>query len=222
MSRSEATPAQSPGESLQPASERDSKPNLWVELGIDVGCSQGCPLGGRPRSIERATIQLLGTTCHIAVEDSETSADGMKTVSTGIDDGCLCRSLCEAGLTPVEMTVEGGSLVVSGYSTDREGLGEAISELEGKADRWRLRRLATASGERHQSRHGSAGQPEELNLTEKQREAVQLAVDEGYYDRPRDVSLGDLAERLDITRSALSQRLNAVESKLVTDLSRHL
>ncbi|WP_259517446.1 helix-turn-helix domain-containing protein [Halanaeroarchaeum sp. HSR-CO] len=120
------------------------------------------------------------------------------------------------------MAVEGGALIVSGYSSDREGLGEVISELEGKADRWRLRRLAAANGERHHSDRGSAGHPEELNLTEKQREAIQLAVEEGYYDRPRDVSLGDLADRLDITRSALSQRLNAVESKLVTDLTRHL
>lgn len=59
---------------------------------------------------------------------------------------------------------------------------------------------------------------DQITLTEKQREAVQTAVEMGYYETPRSASPADLAETLGVTRSALSQRLNAVETKLVTAL----
>lgn len=222
MSRSESPPVHGPEESPQRSSERDPEPKLWVELGIDVGRTRGCPLGRRIPPIERGTVQIVGTTCHITAGGSGTTTTGMRTVSTEIDDGCLCPFLNEAGLTPVEIRVEAGTLVVDAVSSDREHLGEATAQLEGKAEGWRLRRLTTGTGEHHTSMQGGTATIEELNLTEKQQEAVQLAVDEGYYDRPRNVSLGELADRIDITRSAMSQRLNAVESKLIVDLSRHL
>lgn len=221
MSRSESSSFHGVAESPRLPPDHDTEPNLWVELGIDVGRSHRCPLGDRTRPRDRGTVQLVGTTCHITVEDQDSDATGTRTVSTDIDDECLCPTMCDAGLAPVEMAVDGSSLIVGAYVSDRERLGDVISQLDGRADGWRLRRLSSAD-DQHQPVTGGTSQPSSLNLTEKQREAVELAVEEGYYDRPRDVSLGDLAERLDITRSALSQRLNAVESKLVTDLSRSL
>jgi predicted DNA binding protein len=54
-------------------------------------------------------------------------------------------------------------------------------------------------------------------LTEKQREALEFALAEGYYERPRGVDLGTLAEELDISKSAVSQRLRTAETKLITN-----
>ena len=53
------------------------------------------------------------------------------------------------------------------------------------------------------------------DLTEKQRSAVTIALAEGYYRRPRRASIGDIAGALDISPAAASQRLKAVESKLM-------
>lgn len=52
-------------------------------------------------------------------------------------------------------------------------------------------------------------------LTDKQREALDLALEMGYYKRPRDATLTELAAKLNITKSAVSQRLRAAELKLV-------
>lgn len=52
-------------------------------------------------------------------------------------------------------------------------------------------------------------------LTDKQCEALSLAIESGYYDRPRGTTLDELAETLDITPSAVSQRLNAVNRRLI-------
>ena len=53
------------------------------------------------------------------------------------------------------------------------------------------------------------------SITSKQREALETALELGYYDSPREADLGDCAEALGITKSAVSQRLNTAETKLV-------
>ncbi|WP_336328429.1 helix-turn-helix domain-containing protein [Halovenus sp. HT40] len=53
------------------------------------------------------------------------------------------------------------------------------------------------------------------SITSKQREALETALELGYYDSPRDADLGDCADALGITKSAVSQRLNTAETKLV-------
>jgi predicted DNA binding protein len=53
------------------------------------------------------------------------------------------------------------------------------------------------------------------SITSKQREALETALELGYYDSPRGADLGDCAAALDISKSAVSQRLNTAETKLV-------
>ncbi|AFZ74435.1 hypothetical protein SAMN05443661_12736 [Natronobacterium gregoryi] len=53
------------------------------------------------------------------------------------------------------------------------------------------------------------------SFTEKQKEAVTVALEEGYYDRPRETDLTELADDLEIGKTAASERLNATERKLV-------
>lgn len=59
-------------------------------------------------------------------------------------------------------------------------------------------------------------------LTDKQRRTLEIALEEGYYERPREISLSELADRLDISKSAVSQRIRNAEIKLVkTALQRY-
>jgi len=56
---------------------------------------------------------------------------------------------------------------------------------------------------------------EEPLLTERQRRLVVEATDAGYYDTPRESSLTDVAERLDIAKSTASETLHRAEEKIV-------
>ncbi|AFZ71865.1 helix-turn-helix domain-containing protein [Natronobacterium gregoryi] len=53
------------------------------------------------------------------------------------------------------------------------------------------------------------------SLTTKQLRALELAYTRGYYEQPRETGLEELSAELDISKSAVSQRLRAAESKLV-------
>lgn len=59
---------------------------------------------------------------------------------------------------------------------------------------------------------------EVTQITDKQRAAIETALEKGYYETPRQASLSDLAEELGVTDSAVSQRLGAAETKLVKSL----
>lgn len=55
------------------------------------------------------------------------------------------------------------------------------------------------------------------NLTEKQRNTLEIALEMGYYERPRKADLTDLSDQIDISKSAVSQRLRTAEAKLIKD-----
>jgi DNA-binding transcriptional ArsR family regulator len=61
--------------------------------------------------------------------------------------------------------------------------------------------------------HDSLGS---IALPPDQRSAMRAALDHGYYRTPREVTLDELATKLDVPRSTLSYRLRRAEERLVT------
>lgn len=56
----------------------------------------------------------------------------------------------------------------------------------------------------------------EYGLTERQEEALQLAIGRGYYDAPRQVSTEELAEEMGISQPSMSSLLRRGERQLLT------
>ncbi len=52
-------------------------------------------------------------------------------------------------------------------------------------------------------------------LTPEQREAITLALDRGYFATPRNATLSDLADELDISQQALSDRVRRANEKIL-------
>jgi hypothetical protein len=65
------------------------------------------------------------------------------------------------------------------------------------------------------NRLGSAGDAG-IDLTESQRAALTAALEAGYFDVPRRITLQDLADQFDISDTALSQRLRRGLTTLLT------
>ncbi|MFC7205116.1 helix-turn-helix domain-containing protein [Haloferax namakaokahaiae] len=55
-------------------------------------------------------------------------------------------------------------------------------------------------------------------LTTRQREALSVAVELGYYDVPRDATIDDVADELDCSPSTASEHLRKAESHVLTKL----
>lgn len=61
-----------------------------------------------------------------------------------------------------------------------------------------------------------SSEPPELQLTDEQREALVVALDEGYFEVPRETTLVELAENLGISDSAVSQRIRRGLTKILS------
>lgn len=94
--------------------------------------------------------------------------------------------------------------VQHGWFADRDVLEAFRSFWQRNGDGFTLRRLSTDGP-------GDPGR----GLTPRQREALLVAHELGYFDIPRTASLEDVAGELDITPSALSERLRRAHAHLV-------
>lgn len=193
--------------------------SLWVELEIDHYRTESCPISGFANTDAHGHIQLVGNQCHSAVASESTGGEEkISLYEVEITDDCICPILCGPGLLPVKLSFERGSLAVHAYVDTRDRLTQLIDALRDTESVWRLRRLTSPDGSRWEDFGRFGTYPEDITLTDKQREAIRTAEEMGYYDTPRRVSLSDLASQIGVSTSALSQRLNAVEAKLIESL----
>jgi hypothetical protein len=56
---------------------------------------------------------------------------------------------------------------------------------------------------------------EQFDLTGEQREAIELALEHGYFEVPRRATLSDLAGELDVSQQAISERLRRGTQKVM-------
>lgn len=193
---------------------------LRARFAIEPHPAAGCTIVAAGERGEDVSQEILfrggecdcGTECRSAVRDPDS---GERQYLRGtVNDRCICPVFRSHDCIASIEGFEGGVLYVSITSPSRDELSSLVSDLRATGATVRLERIARLDDELDP-------QPLELeveSLTDKQREAVFLAVEMGYYETPRRADLGDLATELDISRSAVSQRLTAVEAKLVTNL----
>ena len=58
----------------------------------------------------------------------------------------------------------------------------------------------------------------EEDLTDRQLETLTLAYHGGYFERPRELSVEDLAEKLDVSHPTVSRHLREAEQRVLTRL----
>lgn len=197
--------------------------DLCVVFDLEPVANIGCPLTGLDGEIREVRQQYAGNTCHtdttLETDDCTCSTEQECTevvhTATDVDEMCPCTIFGEFDCVPELLDVGNGQFRVETYLSDRNNLSELVDELKRVTDGLRLRqlkRIDTADVERSRN----TVTLDLFEITEKQREAATKAIAAGYYASPRETSLDELAAEFEISASALSQRLNAVESKLAT------
>lgn len=196
---------------------------LHVELRVEPHPAVDCPIrDADERGTDVAQDVVRGGERGDGGDDSDRDCrvelglgGDRRLVSTPVQERCVCavfrRHDCIASID----AFDGGTLVVSAAVPDREALSALVAGLRAADAEVRLERLTRPTDD--------GGRRLELRtdrVTERQFEAAVAAVELGYYERPRRADLGDVADRLGVSRSAASQRLTAVESELVGELCR--
>lgn len=202
-------------------SDVDSEPHvddareLRAELRVRPSNPTGCALTrshGTHEVVARDDVCVdgdcdPGCECRATVETDE----GTRMVGKRMDENCVCPVFRDHDCVSSVKAVDRGELVIEVSLPSRDVLTSIVETLRDRGATVELRSISNvgASSSRRQLTIDAN------SITEKQREAIAVAIEAGYYEKPREADLSDLADRLDVSRSAVSQRLTAAESTLI-------
>ena len=137
--------------------------------------------------------------------------------SDTVCDHCPTAVFSSHGCIPHFLREGNGSFFVKTFLPTSAAVSELVSDLTEAGSTVRLVSMThTGTGE------DLAEEIYEVDvsvLTPKQRTALQLAIDSGYYEPGDEPSMATLAEQLDISISAFSQRLSRAERNVMGQFS---
>jgi hypothetical protein len=151
--------------------------------------------------------------CHANVVGCAEGSGTEKYVRSDLDAHCVCPVFHQVECVPTIERIQDGSMIISVLFPDRETLRRLIDAMRQTGATVSVQGITRPNAESSETVLLYVS-----DVTDKQREALQVAMDAGYFDEPRRADLGDLAAELGVSKSAVSQRLKAVESKLLHGL----
>ncbi|KAB1197468.1 MULTISPECIES: helix-turn-helix domain-containing protein [Haloferax] len=201
------------GDNVEPLDTSSGARTLEVVFEVELAnCS--CPLSNSDERIENVHSQICDGVCHAEVTIQGDGNGQVVHATNRVGEACLCLAFNDVGCVPRIKGVSDDVLLVETYLSDRSVISELVDRINAVAESVSLRRLT--SRKPSDSVKSDPTTIDLSRLTAKQREAATLAVSEGYYETPRQTTLDELSNTLGISKSAFSERLSIVESKLAT------
>lgn len=148
-------------------------------------------------------------------ERTETgSQEGTKQFSSSICSHCPRDIFSMYGCIPRYLSVEPGSFVVETYLTEDDSVSSFVADLSERCEDVSLRSLTRTD----RTEYTEDCSVDLSQLTMKQRQAAHRAKELGYYDPDSDVGIDTVAEDLNISKSAASQRLTRATANVFRQL----
>lgn len=189
-----------------------------VQVTLDLEPGDCCPLTNVQSEVTRVMVEKEGDTCRcdlvLTVQVGDEVGTMVAQISSGIED-CAGTVFNDYGCVPEVTNVSDSGITVRTFLDEDADLQGLLDDLEGVCKSVSLRRVTT-------NFDPSVGRLiTDVDLSEftgKQREAIEAAIQQGYYRRPREVRLAELAAEFDISEQALAQRLSRAEEKIMDQL----
>lgn len=196
-----------------PATGTREHRHLYVE--IEVSMDVECPLYGLPDSVADTRV-FFGPDgrCQCDVLHEEEADCDPVHVTRSIDTTCACSIFSTHGCVPEIETTADDRAQISTYLPDRSVLGDLITDLRAHSQNASLLRIVDCE----RDGNGRGITFDLTDLTKTQRDTLELAVTEGYYDDPKGISLAELAAELNISKSGVSRRLSSIEATILTNI----
>lgn len=147
--------------------------------------------------------------CHTELSTSDNGSPSRSYLTSEVHEKCICPVLADHECIPEVTGVRGNTLIISLIVPKQTVLRELLADLRDIE--------ATVSVEWlvHGNPSETLAELDVSSITPKQQTALETALEMGYYETPRETDLATLSEELGISKSAVSQRLNSAETKLV-------
>ncbi len=132
-----------------------------------------------------------------------------------VTDDSPAMVLAEYGALPRRVTVEDGEMTIAAEVPSSHDASEAISAVSEAYDDARLLAQRQQSYFTPLFSHREFEEAVEEALTDRQREALEVAHEAGYYEWPRQVTCQELADELGVASPTYTEHLRTAEQKLI-------
>jgi predicted DNA binding protein len=196
---------QIPATETQFAETVECEPSLELELELVVMTPE-IPVrirGPSREDVERA----LSSTMSIEGYDLISKHNEEWTYSIQCEEDFQILSwIVETGGTVLTATLSDGTWSVRSRYTDHDNVVRTVNQLKRNNIAITVAAIRNISGD----------DLTEASLTDEQYEALEVAVEYGYFEIPRRITLMELSEHLDISHQSLSERLRRAQKGLLT------
>lgn len=166
--------------------------------------------GGDPQTVtemidehDSRAVELLGRREEAGLIEVLVTADSPATV------------LAEYGALPRRVVVEDGEMTLAAEVPPTHDASAAISAVSAVYEDARLLAQRQQSYFTPLFSHREFEEAVETALTDRQREALQVAHEAGYYEWPREVTCQELADELGVASPTYTEHLRTAEQKLI-------
>ncbi|MFB6201892.1 MAG: helix-turn-helix domain-containing protein [Halorhabdus sp.] len=141
----------------------------------------------------------------------ETATDTRYRFERDADGTCVCEIVEHADCPVTDVRAEHGQLYLTFFAPDVETVRDIVGDLRDRHDGVHLRHLTRSR----------ALEDDDLvlvdrnRLTDRQREVLETAHEEGYFEHPKGANASELAEMLDISLSTFTEHLSLAQSKVL-------
>ncbi|QSG14447.1 helix-turn-helix domain-containing protein [Halapricum desulfuricans] len=187
--------------------------DLWVTLKVHVG--DDCPLTAIDADVENVDLQQMNGECRATIVSRDDEDLNVLQTHQEMGPDCVSQAFHRHGCIPRIVDTDEGAITVTVYPEERATIPKLVESIRDLGYVLDVERLVGVSPELITD---STVLCDLSILTGKQREAIELAVQRGYYARDGNVNLDAMADELNISSSALSRRLKSAEAKLMLEL----
>ena len=217
--------AATPLEGMTSLSKSDSSADRFetrdLRITIKLELGPNCPLRDPPDDVHDIELQLLDSGCQtdfVIKSDSEEGGYHVRHEVTNRDEDCfqdcVCYQFQKYNCVPRILKATEQSTYFATYLRDREMGSQLINDLKAVCDSVQLVQLSS----NNEKIRSQITEVDCSALTEKQKLALRMATDADYFVPGDGGTLVELAEELDISASALSQRISRAEAELLEQI----
>lgn len=189
------------------------------ELRVVLEITRGgpCVMDDLDGDVVDIDVRFQGGCCNVdaKVRNSEDGGVGTKFFTNQLCHYCPGKVFSKRGCLPRYLHLEEGSFVMETYVSDTGTVAEIVEDVREICEQVTIRSIT--STEDSDCQEVRTVDVEEM--TPKQRQAVFQAQEAGYYDPSSSVALEEIADRMDVSPSALSQRLQRAEANVLRQLN---
>lgn len=190
-----------------------------IQLTVEIEPPDECPLKEVETDVSKVLVDREGDKCRcdVAVTVDLEGKQGTlvaQLTSSGLDR-CASHVFEEFNCVPEIVDVDNSHLVVRTYVDEDLEINALLDGLKEVCEYVRLKRVTS---DLTASLTQAVIDVDISDITEKQREAMEFAIREGYYARPRQTSLKEMAREFGISEQALAQRLARAEETVMGQL----